>query len=277
MNSVPSVPVLVDPLNDEIVLTASPTLTIEAASDPEGDNLTYDFIYITDPAFGPVDSSFIFGANDISLIIPGPLNDNWKYSWAARSCDGFEHSAWSAPASFWVNSQSQAPNTFTALNPPDEPPLPIYNMLPAFTWSAAIDPDPFDFVYYAPILATDEDFNFALTIDSIWDETYTLTDSLAFATQYWWKVRAKDTYGLTSFSDNVQTFKTWRLGDVNNDWRFDILDIIFTIDYKFKNGAAPNPICTGDVNTDCLVNILDIIYMIDAKFKTGPDPLVGCE
>ncbi len=54
--------------------------------------------------------------------------------------------------------------------------------------------------------------------------------------------------------------------------KVDILDIIYLIDHKFKDGPAPDPIESADVNNDGLVDILDIIYLIDFKFKEGPEP-----
>ena len=65
---------------------------------------------------------------------------------------------------------------------------------------------------------------------------------------------------------------TYICGDFNDDEMVNILDIIFYIDYKFKGGAAPDPLESADVNNDGNTNILDIIHMIDFKFKDG-DPL----
>ncbi len=64
-------------------------------------------------------------------------------------------------------------------------------------------------------------------------------------------------------------------GDVNDDNAVNILDIIFLIDYKFKEGPAPAYPGLADVNYDGLINILDIIYLIDFKFKGGPEPDCG--
>jgi subtilisin family serine protease len=64
----------------------------------------------------------------------------------------------------------------------------------------------------------------------------------------------------------------WLCGDVDGDEFYDILDIVFMIDFKFKDGAAPEPETRADVNLDGDVNILDITHMIDNKFKEGPEP-----
>jgi len=74
-------------------------------------------------------------------------------------------------------------------------------------------------------------------------------------------------------------------GDGNGDRTVNVLDIIYTIDFKFKGGPDVNwPDRDGnlsdpyscssilDCNQDGSVNVLDIIYLIDFKFKGGPAP-----
>ncbi len=276
MNSVPSLPVPVEPINDTLVLTDLPFLVISSASEPEGDILSYDFQYVNDTMHEPILIT-ITDVADTAVQVSGPLFDNCRYFWSARSFDGYEYSDWSGSGSFWVNSANQAPGNFQALEPPGESQQPVYNMLPAFSWTMAMDDDPFDSIYYDLIIAADANFNFALTIDSIWAEEYTVTDSLEFGEQYWWKVRAFDNYGLNTYSDNIRDFKTWKLGDVNANWTVDILDIVYLVNFKFKGGPAPTPMYSGDMDGNCTINILDIVYLVNYKFKTGPEPEVGCE
>lgn len=61
-------------------------------------------------------------------------------------------------------------------------------------------------------------------------------------------------------------------GDVNDDMTVDLLDILFLIDYKFKDGPAPAVMIAADVNSDESVNLLDILALIDFKFKDGAPP-----
>jgi hypothetical protein len=62
-------------------------------------------------------------------------------------------------------------------------------------------------------------------------------------------------------------------GDADGNKAVDLLDIVFMIDNKFKEGPLPDPIVSVDVNNDGFYDLLDIIYMIDNKFKDGPEPL----
>lgn len=64
-------------------------------------------------------------------------------------------------------------------------------------------------------------------------------------------------------------------GDVNDDGVVNVLDILYFINYKFKNGAAPVSMWAANVNGDGSVDLLDILYLIDYKFKEGDD--LNCE
>ncbi len=61
-------------------------------------------------------------------------------------------------------------------------------------------------------------------------------------------------------------------GDLDKNGAVNILDIVFLINYKFKNGPAPDPLDAANVNGDEAVNILDIVYLVNYKFKGGPPP-----
>jgi hypothetical protein len=65
-------------------------------------------------------------------------------------------------------------------------------------------------------------------------------------------------------------------GDIDLSGALDVLDIIYLIDFKFKDG--PPPVDSDLADTDCSgdVNILDIILLIDHKFKDKPAP-VACQ
>jgi hypothetical protein len=72
------------------------------------------------------------------------------------------------------------------------------------------------------------------------------------------------------------------VGDVNDDGRFDGMDIVFAVKC-FSDGILPPYSCecppgsgniwyvAGDVNASCSFNGLDVTYMV-AYFKGGPLP-----
>lgn len=65
-------------------------------------------------------------------------------------------------------------------------------------------------------------------------------------------------------------------GDYDRDGSITFLDIVFLVNYIFKNGPSPKPLEAGDVNSDCKVNLGDVIYLVNYIFKDGPQPKPAC-
>jgi len=92
-------------------------------------------------------------------------------------------------------------------------------------------------------------------------------------------VKSDDNY--SSYSDEFE-FKIYVTngfgwpGDANKDGNVNILDVVFIINYKYKNGTAPPTPELADPNNDCEIDILDIVYIINYKYKNGPEPELGC-
>ncbi|HEX7400765.1 MAG TPA: SBBP repeat-containing protein [candidate division Zixibacteria bacterium] len=61
-------------------------------------------------------------------------------------------------------------------------------------------------------------------------------------------------------------------GDVTGDDVVDVGDVVYLINYLFKNGPAPDPLQAGDVNLDAVVDVGDVVYLINYLFKSGPPP-----
>jgi hypothetical protein len=92
---------------------------------------------------------------------------------------------------------------------------------------------------------------------------------------YYYIVRAIDHQGQAgSYSDVSMTrvIPPFLCGDTDGNDVYDLLDIVFMIDHKFKDGPAPYPPEAADTNSDGAVDLLDIVVMIDNKFKDGPAP-----
>ncbi|MCP4633024.1 MAG: right-handed parallel beta-helix repeat-containing protein, partial [candidate division Zixibacteria bacterium] len=68
-------------------------------------------------------------------------------------------------------------------------------------------------------------------------------------------------------------------GEANGEAPINILDIVYLINFKYKEGPDPIPyaLCSGDPNCDCEINILDIVYLINFKYKEGPAPCGGSD
>jgi bacillopeptidase F len=65
-------------------------------------------------------------------------------------------------------------------------------------------------------------------------------------------------------------------GDANGDGQAEMADVVFLINYLFKNGPAPDPMAAGDANHDCVVECADVLYLVNYLFKGGTAPQYGC-
>jgi len=65
---------------------------------------------------------------------------------------------------------------------------------------------------------------------------------------------------------------SFQCGDVNKDGIINSADVVYLINYLFKDGPAPYPVQSGDVNLDEIINSADVVYLINYLFKGGPPP-----
>jgi len=79
-------------------------------------------------------------------------------------------------------------------------------------------------------------------------------------------------------SDNISILlnisgQGFNCGDVDGKPGINILDVIFLINYKYKDGRlAPSPLVLGNADGILPINILDVVYLIDNIYKDGPEP-----
>jgi hypothetical protein len=65
-------------------------------------------------------------------------------------------------------------------------------------------------------------------------------------------------------------------GDANGDDQINVGDAVFIINYVFKGGEPPDPLCEADANGDGDVNVADAVYLINFVFKGGNPPVDDC-
>jgi immune inhibitor A len=277
MNSLPEAPAALSPDNLDGVISSTPDLEHQNASDGESDVQTYDYelyedslltIIVTQASDQPEGSGSSSWTVDVSLI------DDKEYYWRVRAFDSYEYGEWSQSASFWVNSVNVAPAAFSLLLPADTEVL--SEMMPTFHWSNSSESDPYDSFQYVFIIDTDSGFTGADTISGLTDSVYTVAESLSYGMEYYWKVLAVDNFGGITESDQVFMFSTLMPGDVNDDGLVNVGDVVTLINYIFREGPAPDPLSIGDVNNDCLCNVGDAVYLINFIFREGSPPIFGC-
>src|SRR5574341_1871142 len=66
-------------------------------------------------------------------------------------------------------------------------------------------------------------------------------------------------------------------GDVTGEGSILLNDIVALINFRFKSGPAPTPLCRGDANGDGSILLPDIVYLINRVFKSGPAPVKSKE
>jgi len=62
-------------------------------------------------------------------------------------------------------------------------------------------------------------------------------------------------------------------GDVNDDSKTDVVDVVYLTNYLFKSGPEPPHLAIyGDINCDGEVTVADIVSLTNYLFKLGPPP-----
>ncbi|MBU0984008.1 MAG: hypothetical protein KKA42_09070, partial [candidate division Zixibacteria bacterium] len=178
MNSLPPVPTPLGPALDSFT-GQFPVLWISVDTDAEGDSVTVDFRVESDSSFGPPQIVEAFDVapelDSTGWSVSDALQENWRYFWQVRAFDGLEYSAWSTAdsATFWVNQDAEAPSAPQCVTPLQSPDSILYDMMPAFVWSASLDPDPLDTVMYHLALDYLGDTLGPVRVDSLLDTMYT--------------------------------------------------------------------------------------------------------
>jgi hypothetical protein len=61
-------------------------------------------------------------------------------------------------------------------------------------------------------------------------------------------------------------------GDANGDQAVTAADVVFLLNYLFRDDDPPDPYGAGDANCDGVVGAADIVYLLNYLFRGGYDP-----
>ncbi len=214
-----------------------------------------------------------FSLIDTFVVYNGaPLVDGMTYWLRLRVNNSLAWSEWKQ-LMFRMNS---APSAVTLIVPADSLITPLASLRPTFCWTASTDPDPYDTLTYDLTIARDTNFtSVEQQIPNLTDTSHTLTTDLLWGKRYWWKVKANDLNGDSTWSTQVFTFRTMTLGDADNDGSITIADVVFLVEYIFSHGPAPSPYASGDADCDGEITIADAVYLIAYIFSQGSAPCAG--
>jgi subtilase family serine protease len=103
-NDAPGAPAIITPLDGGSVDTATPTLKVQNALDPDSDHLTYEFEVYSGTTLVWSTTGITEGAGgNTSVTIPTALSNNTVYQWQSRAYDGDRYGPWTAKATFTVH------------------------------------------------------------------------------------------------------------------------------------------------------------------------------
>lgn len=138
-----------------------------------------------------------------------PVPDNSRAVWRVRAIDDESAaSQWSQAGILEVNIQDEPPLDF-ALGTPEDGAVPFSLGPTEFTWDGAVDPDPLNTITYTFYLATSPEFDemSLISIQETGEASSTVfEDDLEHLVDYYWRVKATDNTGLSTFSDTF-TFR----------------------------------------------------------------------
>ena len=69
---------------------------------------------------------------------------------------------------------------------------------------------------------------------------------------------------------------TYVYGDANGDGEVTLGDLVYILNYLFRQGSIPDPPSAGDPNGDCTITIGDVVYLLNYLYRMGPPLLRGC-
>lgn len=195
VNDPPSAPAIANPSSGSGVSTNTPTLSVQNATDPDGDLLTYEFALYADSGM----TALVASAQGIpetlgttSWTVPAALVENQNYYWKARAFDGSLYSVWMTAASFMVNAANDAPGAPTILSPLDNGSVGTLN--PVLTIANAVDPESNSLTYEFEVYKDGTLVSQVVNVpqNSTGTTSITLTTSLTNNTVYQWRARAFD-------------------------------------------------------------------------------------
>lgn len=66
--------------------------------------------------------------------------------------------------------------------------------------------------------------------------------------------------------------ESYILGDVNADTKVNVGDVVYLVEYLFRDGPLSVPLEVGDVNSDSSTNVGDVVYLVQYLYYNGPAP-----
>ncbi len=202
----PTQAVALSPVGGTEVTSATPTLRIRNATDPNGNTLTYSFEVYDNAALsgsavysvGSVAQGTIAltGGGTATDHTTGALPDNKRFYWRARAHDGEAFGAFTEVGTFFVNVANDAPSSPTLSAPSTG--SEVASLFPMLQVGNSTDLD-LDVLTYKFEVATTTAFGVAIVTSALTVAeggggmtSWTVAEALSDNTPYYWRARAND-------------------------------------------------------------------------------------
>jgi hypothetical protein len=271
---------LISPVDEEqITVLITDDLHLEwgeAITPYPGDFVRYELLYGSDPTFA-TNTTSVGDLVDTWIDIPAVGLDVGLYYWKVRAYGTYGFETWSNQTDWYFDLVIEGyPGNFNLIFPEDAS---LINIITGndinLDWDDPASQIPDDTITYTVYFGPDAGIpGTAYYDDEIKDVSEIIADAgqLPYHEWVYWNVNAENRLGYSRMSDNMLTFMSYYRGDTDADGEINILDIVYLINFKYKEGPEPDPWVAGDVNCDLEINILDVVYLINFKYKDGPPP-----
>ena len=202
----PSAATLVSPIEDAEVDMVAVDLVFEAATDPQGDTLTYTVELYSDASLTTLVATFDDVAEGVgtTTVTTDALDENAEYAWRVQAEDSFVGGSWTDPEGFFVNAINEPPDTPTLLFPVNDEP--VDTLRPAFEWTDFADVDRDGGTTTLEVEDTGDGSLVASIVVGGERDVATLDVDLTEDAHYRWRVQPTDEHGLASDWSEYATF-----------------------------------------------------------------------
>ncbi len=147
------------------------------------------------------------------------------------------------------------------------------HLISGFPLYVSSQASPYSFWPYTPVIVDlNQDGRLNLIVVSDWPDHRVVCwglDAYYDSTKAHWPKYMHDKRNSGIF--RLEDYVVWH-GDANGDGIIGPGDVVYLINYLFRNGPAPDPLERGDCNCDGEVGPGDVVYLINYLFRCGPPP-----
>lgn len=88
-----------------------------------------------------------------------------------------------------------------------------------------------------------------------------------------WRVMTSNQCGKESpYQDTPFNFYVYKMGDVTKDGEVTASDVVYIINYLYRDGSEPIPLESGDMVPDSLIDASDLIYLVNYLYRGESAP-----